>query len=159
MERAFEHAFAWLGFGAKTAVGYGAMQVDLKARDERIARARELEAEKAHQREIETATSGLPEDAAWVVQKVRSNAWPDNGAFLADAETYLGGREMLSSEGYAKLSEEMERRWRGIMANPDAVEGKKQKSKFKDRQRALAKRLLQLNAARTQAGFASPGAT
>ena len=81
------------------------MQVDLKARDERIARARELEAEKAHQREIETATSGLPEDAAWVVQKVRSNAWPDNGAFLADAETYLGGREMLSSEGYAKLSE------------------------------------------------------
>lgn len=25
---AFEHAFAWLGFGAKTAVGYGAMQID-----------------------------------------------------------------------------------------------------------------------------------
>ncbi len=25
---AFEHAFEWLGFGAKTAVGYGAMQVD-----------------------------------------------------------------------------------------------------------------------------------
>src|SRR5438445_3538425 len=23
LERAFEHAFAWLGFGAKTAVGYG----------------------------------------------------------------------------------------------------------------------------------------
>src|SRR5437867_5344190 len=53
---------------------------------------------------------------------------------------------------------QMERRWRGIMANPDAVEGKKQKSKFKDRQRDLAKRLLQLNAARTQAGFACLGA-
>jgi CRISPR-associated protein Cmr6 len=26
LERAFEHAFKWLGFGAKTAVGYGAMQ-------------------------------------------------------------------------------------------------------------------------------------
>ena len=28
---AFEHAFDWLGFGAKTAVGYGAMQRDRKA--------------------------------------------------------------------------------------------------------------------------------
>jgi CRISPR-associated protein Cmr6 len=27
-ERAFEHAFEWLGFGAKTAVGYGAMKLD-----------------------------------------------------------------------------------------------------------------------------------
>jgi len=25
MQAAFEHAFAWLGFGAKTSVGYGAM--------------------------------------------------------------------------------------------------------------------------------------
>lgn len=28
---AFEHAFSWLGFGAKTAVGYGAMEVDREA--------------------------------------------------------------------------------------------------------------------------------
>jgi len=27
LEAAFEHAFRWLGFGAKTAVGYGAMQI------------------------------------------------------------------------------------------------------------------------------------
>lgn len=32
---AFEHAFEWLGFGAKTAVGYGAMQVDARARQQR----------------------------------------------------------------------------------------------------------------------------
>lgn len=32
---AFEHAFAWLGFGAKTAVGYGAMQVNERARAQR----------------------------------------------------------------------------------------------------------------------------
>lgn len=32
---AFEHAFAWLGFGAKTAVGYGAMQVNERARSQR----------------------------------------------------------------------------------------------------------------------------
>lgn len=32
---AFEHAFEWLGFGAKTAVGYGAMQVNARARHQR----------------------------------------------------------------------------------------------------------------------------
>lgn len=32
---AFEHAFEWLGFGAKTAVGYGAMQVNERARHQR----------------------------------------------------------------------------------------------------------------------------
>ncbi len=31
LTEAFEHAFAWLGFGAKTAVGYGAMARDSKA--------------------------------------------------------------------------------------------------------------------------------
>ena len=45
LEAAFGHAFAWLGFGAKTAVGYGAMGRDLegekKEREARDARARE----------------------------------------------------------------------------------------------------------------------
>ncbi len=31
LTQAFEHAFSWCGFGAKTAVGYGAMKRDLKA--------------------------------------------------------------------------------------------------------------------------------
>jgi CRISPR-associated protein Cmr6 len=35
---AFEHAFAWLGFGAKTAVGYGAMKEDPQARQREEAR-------------------------------------------------------------------------------------------------------------------------
>lgn len=30
LQAAFEHAFLWLGFGAKTAVGYGAMKKDLQ---------------------------------------------------------------------------------------------------------------------------------
>ncbi len=35
LQAAFAHAFAWLGFGAKTAVGYGAMQVDAQAAAQR----------------------------------------------------------------------------------------------------------------------------
>jgi CRISPR-associated protein Cmr6 len=38
LTEAFEHAFAWLGFGAKTAVGYGAMSRNTQA-EERLARA------------------------------------------------------------------------------------------------------------------------
>ena len=37
LRAAFEHAFEWLGFGAKTAVGYGAMQLDKSAQGKREA--------------------------------------------------------------------------------------------------------------------------
>jgi CRISPR-associated protein Cmr6 len=59
LEAAFEHAFAWLGFGAKTAVGYGAME-----RDEAAGQAREdarLEAELAERRRQMTAQRVLVE--------------------------------------------------------------------------------------------------
>lgn len=140
----FKHAFDWLGFGAKTAVGYGTMQPDSKATSERLARMREAEEAKVREHELRAAIAGLPEDAAWLVEGVRGNAWADNGVFLTDTAAYLAGRETLSPEGYGKFTGEMERRWRGIMTNPDAVEGKQQKPKFKDRPKAMAKRLLAL---------------
>jgi hypothetical protein len=37
------------------------------------------------------------------------------------------------------------------MTNPDALEGKKQKPKFKDRPKALARRLLELKPSSKQA--------
>ena len=55
VKAAFEHAFEWLGFGAKTAVGYGAMEPDRQAeiaareREEREA-ARRAEEEKERRR-------------------------------------------------------------------------------------------------------------
>ena len=61
LSAAFEHAFEWLGFGAKTAVGYGAMKVDEVARRRRqdeqaaAARARE-EAATAHQAALRMAS-------------------------------------------------------------------------------------------------------
>ncbi|MCX7212137.1 MAG: type III-B CRISPR module RAMP protein Cmr6 [Burkholderiales bacterium] len=59
LEAAFEHAFAWLGFGAKTSVGYGAME-----RDEAAGQARErarLEAALAERRRQMTAQRVLVE--------------------------------------------------------------------------------------------------
>lgn len=45
LTKAFEHAFAWLGFGAKTAVGYGAMRVNPTALKRREREAAELRAQ------------------------------------------------------------------------------------------------------------------
>ncbi|MFB4203577.1 hypothetical protein KBTX_03427 [wastewater metagenome] len=52
LEELFDHAFTWLGFGAKTAVGYGEMAVDEKARrhEEEHRRKRAEEARKEAER-------------------------------------------------------------------------------------------------------------
>lgn len=69
LQAAFEHAFNWLGFGAKTAVGYGAMQEDASKRA-----ARE---EQLRQRQEAARRSTLsPEDRAYeehepVIEKFR----------------------------------------------------------------------------------------
>lgn len=46
LREAFEHAFDWLGFGAKTAVGYGAMEINQHAEDARAEQAKQLAFEK-----------------------------------------------------------------------------------------------------------------
>lgn len=65
LQAAFGHAFAWLGFGAKTAVGYGAMAEDPQARQRREA----ARAAAAAQAEAEAAQARLltlsPEDCQW----------------------------------------------------------------------------------------------
>lgn len=62
---AFEHAFAWLGFGAKTAVGYGAMQENPAAKAERGQREAEMKAEAARQAEATRRQDMSADDLAW----------------------------------------------------------------------------------------------
>lgn len=61
LKEAFKHAFAWLGFGAKTSVGYGAMQIDpeIQKRQEKEAaehREKAEREERERQREAELNT-------------------------------------------------------------------------------------------------------
>ena len=93
LEAAFKHAFEWLGFGAKTAVGYGAMKRD-HTREERVRResaerertqrnAREREQRLAAlspiEREIEEVLDGRPNknvpDITAVIQEVENGRW------------------------------------------------------------------------------------
>lgn len=58
LQSAFEHAFNWLGFGAKTAVGYGAMTED-------AARKAEREEQRKAKAELERRSELTPEDLAY----------------------------------------------------------------------------------------------
>ena len=142
LQQAFEHAFEWLGFGAKTAVGYGAMEHNVerdKQRREEAERARE---ERQRDREREELRELLPEDAFWVVEHESEWGGHDNTPFLDAVEGFMKEREGLSNEAFEKLKEQMEQRWPKIMSDPDAVRGKKKQPKYKSRPRDLAKKLL-----------------
>ncbi|MBX5460769.1 MAG: type III-B CRISPR module RAMP protein Cmr6 [Steroidobacteraceae bacterium] len=140
----FFHAFEWLGFGAKTSVGYGTFREDAAAQEAWERQMREKEERRRRAAELEKALAGLPEDAAWVKRKLSTWFGTDNNVFLGEVEGFLAERNALSYEAHELLVHEVEKRWRGIMANPDAVEGKKRKPKFNDRPRKLAKRLAEI---------------
>jgi len=65
LEAAFQHAYQWLGFGAKTAVGYGAMQENPEAQAERESQQATAQAEAQRQAEEARRATLSPEDLAW----------------------------------------------------------------------------------------------
>ncbi|WP_300128524.1 type III-B CRISPR module RAMP protein Cmr6, partial [Immundisolibacter sp.] len=67
---AFEHAFTWLGFGAKTAVGYGAMQRNQRAQSEREAAL--AESQRAAARAAMTEQQRAIEDFRELFEKARA---------------------------------------------------------------------------------------
>jgi CRISPR-associated protein Cmr6 len=93
LEAAFEHAFEWLGFGAKTAVGYGAMARDHKAEAEAAERARE--AAEAEEREARRASMNaqmiaVEEFAEWMARR---------------SAELRGGKESLNGQAHNKARE------------------------------------------------------
>ena len=80
---AFEHAFQWLGFGAKTAVGYGAMETEAQRR------AREEESRKREARSREDARKAqearqVAEAQPWPGARLKFNR--NNGALTAEKD-------------------------------------------------------------------------
>ncbi|HXF07784.1 MAG TPA: type III-B CRISPR module RAMP protein Cmr6 [Candidatus Acidoferrales bacterium] len=78
---AFEHAFEWLGFGAKTAVGYGAMQSPTQRQQREHERAqREAEAKERARQAIEQAQQEQAEP--WEGARLKFNS--KNGALTTE---------------------------------------------------------------------------
>lgn len=135
MQEAFKHAFAWLGFGAKTAVGYGAMTRDAKAEQATQARLAQVQAEEAV-RELEARLATLsPEDQAWeqaqlVIQafqaafdRARTSAYNPGGPFNAERRTFvdtaLAWTEPRSRKAAAELVERTATKAWGRPSNKD----------------------------------------
>ena len=61
---AFEHTFEWLGFGAKTAVGYGAMSEHPQVKEERLRKERDAEEERKRAEEAQRQQAAAEAKAA-----------------------------------------------------------------------------------------------
>ncbi len=151
LDSAFDHAFDWLGFGAKTAVGYGHMRIDTAAtkrnEDERrksAVQATERREREKQEQDLQDARGHLPEDAVWIEKQFMAGEWSDTNRFLVEVEKFLAHKRDLSNEAYDRLVGEISDRWPGILENPDVVRGKKKKPKYKPRPRELAKKLIAL---------------
>jgi len=144
LEAAFEHAFNWLGFGAKTTVGYGAMQRDLNAELQRAEQAAEQDRQKAAQQALEAELAGLPDDAAELKRQQRKHNWPaDKSSLIPGLSAWLEQNDQISAAAMELATELINAAFPGIMDNPDATQGKQNKPKYKPTQSALAKQLLQ----------------
>ena len=88
---AFNHAFDWLGFGAKTSVGYGAMRIDPRVEAEAAKQAKReaerLAEEEEERRRIEAERAEAERVAA---EQAEFDALPESRKTLMDAEKAFG---------------------------------------------------------------------
>lgn len=91
VEAAFAHAFAWLGFGAKTAVGYGAMRRDVSAEARVLEEARQRDRERA----LATLSPGLRAVREFEAQMA------DRAQAIAGRKTAVGQPEYQSAKKLA----------------------------------------------------------
>ena len=95
VKAAFEHAFQWLGFGAKTAVGYGTMEPDLRAeiaareREEREV-ARRAEEEQERRRIAAEQAEAERRAAEAAARKAEFDALPESRKRLIQVEGLMG---------------------------------------------------------------------
>ena len=80
---AFEHAFEWLGFGAKTAVGYGAMQTE-EQRQRRINEEKQRQQQRKEQEKAEAARQAEANAENWEGALFKYNR--KNGMFTAEKD-------------------------------------------------------------------------
>jgi CRISPR-associated protein Cmr6 len=125
---AFEHAFAWCGFGAKTAVGYGAMGEDQQKKAERerqeAARQEELRLQRekeAWEREIEQMDP-IDREIARFLDARRDKNQPEINALIGGLTSNAWGDEQVPDIA-AKIKSMMqaEKQWKekSEKKNPD----------------------------------------
>ena len=126
LQAAFEHAFDWLGFGAKTAVGYGAMHMD----HAREAEPREQAEKEAARRQREAALAAMSPVERDIVDIMESNS--DNPAIALFHELEDGRWD--DPEDCGRVAEKIRELWRQEGKwNPNFSGKNKKKVKQKER--------------------------
>ncbi|WP_019570940.1 type III-B CRISPR module RAMP protein Cmr6 [Thioalkalivibrio sp. ALE11] len=106
LAKAFEHAFDWLGFGAKTAVGYGAMTIDRERQEQR----RREEHERREAAEREAIERRRQEEEAEAARRRQQE-------FEALPESEQALRELAAAlEGFAGLEPPLDKSRHGELA-------------------------------------------
>lgn len=138
-------ALQYIGGGAKTAVGYGRFYLNQDECDkwkELSTQKIEERAQRIKEEAMKKTLRDLPDDVAWVTKNIAGERWQDTNFFLNDIEAFLNRlKEKLNIDAYRMLSDEIEKRWQGIMDDPHAVKGKQKKPKYKERQIQLVESL------------------
>lgn len=156
LDAAFEYASQWLGFGAKTSVGYGALEPDRKAEQETPRKERE-EAERAarlkenKEEQKRAEAQRLEEEEA---ERKRREA--EEAAFNALAKSeQIRIRVEEAVKGYLSLSEIQRKNGRADLNRVmnEAIEMAKQIENAEERVKAAAI----LEAAYEKVGWADPG--
>lgn len=97
---AFEHAFAWLGFGAKTSVGYGAMNSDAMQQKRQEETKKREQAEQALRKQKDADRQQLNAQA-WAGAKVKFNRANKSLSVEKDGQTAVAiqpkGEELLNT--------------------------------------------------------------
>jgi CRISPR-associated protein Cmr6 len=148
---AIVEALAWLGAGAKTAVGYGEF-VCLADKSRRVnAEIAEHEDARRTAIEQERALAGLPPDEAEIERRARSEGWSEskNPGDLTNAIwKYLETNPKPSPGAAARLRAYIESAFPQLWSHPDKTRGKKRKPEYTDRQRKLVYRIQALEQGR-----------
>jgi CRISPR-associated protein Cmr6 len=147
IESAFKYAFEWLGFGAKTVVGYGQMNQDDDTRNNWTKQKEQIQQEQ----ELEKGLSEYSPMAQDFMRKMNAGKWfEDKDAFLrgSDIDNWLPTlADTPDKYIIEKLIQLFNEHYPDLLLNPDKVQGKKQTPVFKDKQRKWAR---DLNALKTR---------
>lgn len=137
-------ALEWAGAGAKTSVGYGRMKPEPDIRKRLAQQEKERHAERYRRRKIGDILKRLPPDAAELEKMKSGGRWADRNSFLDSVDDFLKGKQSLSNDAYQRIKDQVSNYWPAIFDDPDAVQGRKKKPRYRSRPRALAKKLLSL---------------
>lgn len=150
-----KEALCWTGAGAKTAVGYGRFVPDNEAIEEaKKQQAKRLEEAKARaeaqrkEQKILEQTQGKSGLCTALLKETIEKCWTEE----AGKESFVhmgvieGWLDKLEADPQADAANELAKlidiHFTGLLQNPNAVQGKKAKSVYSDRQKVIARRLL-----------------